>query len=101
MRLCNWCDNQFVPKVSYQIYCSIDCRDKATKEKIIDRHKILRRKKRRDKVRLCQGGCGTKLSIYNDDTMCNSCSVNNKQVSKAMKELKGIMHDYERNDKTS
>lgn len=99
MKLCNWCDNSFTPTVSYQIYCSADCRNFATKEKITDRHKILRRKKRQNKVRMCSGGCGVQLSMYNDDSLCNSCSINNKQVVKKIKEIRGLMHDYEDNTK--
>jgi hypothetical protein len=95
VKLCNWCDNSFKPTVSYQIYCSTECRDNATKEKIVERHKVLRRQKRKDKVRMCAGGCNTKLSIYNDDVMCNTCSVNAKQVEKRIKEIKAMMHDYE------
>jgi hypothetical protein len=48
---------------------------------------------------MCSGGCGTKLSIYNDETLCNICSVNSKQVIKKIKEIKGLMHDYEDNTK--
>ena len=99
MKLCSWCDNAFSPTVSYQIYCTTQCRDEATKEKISERHKILRRKKRRSKVRVCAGGCGTTLSVYNDEPMCNNCSVNDKQVNKKIKEIKGMMHDYESRDK--
>ena len=44
---------------------------------------------------MCAGGCNTKLSIYNDDVMCNTCSVNAKQVEKRIKEIKAMMHDYE------
>jgi len=99
VKLCSWCDKTFTPAVSYQIYCSSECREQATKEKIVDRHKILRRKKRKDKIRMCSGGCGTKLSVYNDETLCNVCSINNKQVIKKIKEIKGLMHDYEDNTK--
>jgi hypothetical protein len=99
VKLCSWCDKTFTPAVSYQIYCSSECREQATKEKIIDRHKVLRRKKRKDKIRMCSGGCGTKLSVYNDETLCNVCSINNKQVIKKIKEIKGLMHDYEDNTK--
>lgn len=95
MKLCSWCDNQFKPTVSYQIYCTTKCRDEATREKIVERHKALRRQKRKKKLRLCAGGCGIKLSIYNDDTMCNTCSVNQKQVDKKIKEIRMLMHDYE------
>lgn len=99
MKLCSWCDNTFTPAVSYQIYCSSECRDKATKEKIVDRHKVLRRKKRKNKVRMCSGDCGTQLSVYNDENLCDVCSINNKQVIKKIKEIKGLMHDYEDNTK--
>jgi hypothetical protein len=95
VKLCSWCDNSFKPTVSYQIYCSTECRENSTKEKIVERHKILRRQKRKNKTRLCAGGCNTKLSIYNDDTMCNTCSINSKQVDKKIKEIKAMMHDYE------
>ena len=35
---CEWCDNKFTQKVKYQIYCSADCRQLATKEKIAQRY---------------------------------------------------------------
>lgn len=95
MKSCNWCENSFKPTVSYQIYCSTECRDAATKEKIVERHRVLRRQKRKSKIRFCAGNCGTKLSIYNDDIMCNSCSINSKQVDKKIKEIRMLMHDYE------
>jgi len=95
VKSCSWCENNFNPAVSYQIYCSTSCRDLATREKILERHKVLRRQKRRSKTRMCAGGCGIKLSIYNDDTMCGSCSVNSKQVDKKIKEIRMLMHDYE------
>lgn len=95
MKSCEWCDNQFKPSVTYQIYCSSICRDNATKEKIVERHKVLRRKKRKNKIRFCANGCGSTLSIYNDDVLCNNCSINNRQVAKKIKEIKVLMHDYE------
>lgn len=95
MKQCSWCDKLFKPTVSYQIYCSTECRDESTKQKIVERHKVLRRRKRKEKIRFCAGGCGTKLSLYNDDKMCNACSINSKQVNKKIKEIKDLMHDYE------
>ena len=95
MKLCNWCDKHFRPTVSYQIYCSTECRNSATKEKIAERHKVLRRKKRKEKERLCSGGCGTKLSLYNDESMCNSCQINLKQVTKKIREIKGYLKNDE------
>jgi len=94
VKLCNRCDNQFNPVVSYQIYCSSDCRDAATKEKIAERYQITRRQKRKGKSRPCLGGCGTSLSIYNDDGFCANCNVSKKAVDKMLKELKGFF-DYE------
>lgn len=91
MKLCKWCDTYFSPKVSYQIYCSTDCRNEATKEKIVERHKILRRQKRKDKTRYCNGGCGTVLSVYNDDKYCDHCLIDFKLVDKKIKEIKNMM----------
>jgi hypothetical protein len=40
VKLCERCNTNFSPKVSYQIYCGTKCRDDATKEKITERRKI-------------------------------------------------------------
>jgi hypothetical protein len=95
MKICDWCSEEFEPNVSYQIYCSADCRELATKEKVNERYQQKRRKKLAKKERRCLNGCGTILSIYNDTGMCGSCLVNEKQVNSALKELKGII-DYEK-----
>lgn len=95
MKHCEWCNQSFKPAVSYQIYCSVDCRDAATKEKIAERHKELRRRKRSNKVRMCAAGCGTILSVYNDDNICSSCFVNVREVNKKIKQIKALMHNYE------
>ena len=97
MKLCSRCDNYFTPKVSYQIYCTKFCRDDATKEKIAERYQITRRQKRVGKKRLCLGGCGTSLSIYNDSGFCSSCNVNKKEVDKMIKQLKGFF-EYEQDN---
>lgn len=93
MKQCSWCDNYFKTQVSYQIYCSVDCRNAATKEKIINRYATSKRQKRRNKTRLCAGGCGIQLSIYNDDPLCNACQINNKDLFKILKKIKGIIRD--------
>lgn len=95
MKPCSWCDNKFQPKVSYQIYCSTDCRDNATKTKIVERQKILRSKKRKNKIRRCKN-CKEQLSVYQDGFLCNFCNIDPTMVSKALRELKrlGII-DYE------
>ena len=94
MKLCDRCDKAFNPKVSYQIYCGIKCRDIATKDKIVQRYHITRRKKRIGKVRKCLGGCGVDLSIYNDSGFCSNCNVSKKNVDKMLKQIKGFF-DYE------
>ena len=95
MKHCQWCDNTFLSKIKYQIYCSVDCRNSATKEKIAARYLIERRQARIGKDRKCKN-CHEALSIYNDESLCIKCNVNPKDVVKAFKELKrlGII-DYE------
>jgi hypothetical protein len=92
MKHCQWCDNSFISNVSYQIYCSAECRTAATKEKIAERYAASRRKKRYGKVRKCKS-CDRNLSIYNDDTLCQKCLVNPTEVSRALKEMKGMAND--------
>lgn len=94
---CEWCDHTFQTKISYQIYCSAECREAATKEKIVARYQITRRRKRTGKVRKCRS-CNTDLSIYNDDILCNSCSVNPNDVAKVLKEIKGLINGKDRTD---
>ena len=94
MKLCERCDKRFQPKVTYQIYCSPECRDSATKDKIAERYNVSRRQKRIGKIRRCLGSCGVQLSIYNDSGFCSNCNVSQKAVEKMIKELKGII-DYE------
>jgi hypothetical protein len=94
LKLCNRCDNYFSPKVSYQIYCSENCREESTREKIAERYLVSRRQKRIGKNRRCLGGCNTSLSIYNDSGFCANCNVSKKAVDKMLKELKGYI-EYE------
>lgn len=93
MKLCKWCDTYFKPSVSYQIYCSASCRNSATKGKIVERQKVLKRQKRRLKERVCAGKCGTVLSMYNDSKYCDHCLINEKQVEKRLKEIRLLGED--------
>lgn len=86
---CEWCDNQFETSISYQIYCSSDCRDLATKEKISQRYELVRRKRMHSKPRYCKT-CKAKLSAYNDDKLCQACLIDPSDVLKTLKEIKGI-----------
>jgi hypothetical protein len=94
VKLCSRCDTYFLPRVSYQVYCSELCREEATRDKIAERYQATRRQKRIGKVRKCLGGCDTSLSIYNDSGFCANCNVSAKQVAKMLKELKGFI-EYE------
>ena len=49
MKSCRWCDKNFDSDISYQIYCSEQCREEATKEKIAQRYIQSRRQKRKGK----------------------------------------------------
>lgn len=89
MKHCQWCDNTFTTKISYQIYCSPECRGFATKEKIAERYIQSRRTRRYGKERKCKA-CHKVLSAYNDDVLCADCNVNPTDVSSVLKELKGF-----------
>lgn len=97
MKTCEWCAQKFEAKVTYQIYCSVDCRESATKEKISERYQVTRIKNRSGKNRKCSGGCGTQISIYNNNGFCNLCMVNKKKVDQMLKELKGLF-EYEQDN---
>lgn len=92
MKHCKWCDHVFETKIAYQVYCSEECRDAATKEKIAARYVQMRRQKRKGKNRKCKS-CGEKLSIYNDDVLCGKCNINPSDVAKALKRIKGIANE--------
>ena len=89
MKSCQWCNQPFESKVKYQIYCSPECREEATKEKVADRYAITRRKKMHKKKRYCKQ-CNTKLSAYNDEVLCDKCLINPSEVTKALREIRGI-----------
>ena len=89
---CQWCDKQFSTNISYQIYCCAECRESATREKISNRYYSIKVKKRIGKERNCKG-CGSSLSIYNDEQLCQTCIVNPIDVKKALNEIKKLGKD--------
>jgi len=89
---CKWCDVNFETKISYQIYCSAECRNSATKENIAQRYVYTKRKKRIGKVRLCSN-CQASLSIYNDDLLCSFCIVSPKEINLTLKEIKRMFDE--------
>lgn len=86
---CQWCDTSFTTKISYQVYCSPQCREHATREKISERYEITRRNNRLKKPRKCKS-CGKNLSAYNDEPLCKSCLVNPSEVNKALKDIRNL-----------
>lgn len=87
MKHCQWCDRLFETPIKYQIYCSTECRESATKEKIAARYLVERRQRRIGKSRKCKS-CNEDLSIYNDENLCVKCEINPKEVAKALKQIK-------------
>lgn len=94
MAYCAVCDQEFAQNSSKQIYCSVECRQQASKQKITERYEKEKIRKRIGKNRRCAGGCGTMLSIYNDSGMCDNCLEHKKRVAGFMRELKNYF-DYE------
>lgn len=91
---CQWCDHVFETSISYQIYCSTECREAATKEKIAERYNQTRRQRRLGKSRRCKN-CDANLSIYNDDDLCDRCLVHPKDVRAALREIRRLSNDKE------
>ena len=94
MKNCQWCNSQFSSKISYQIYCSSDCRDAATREKIAERYAITRRSRRHGKDRKCKV-CKAQLSAYNDDTTCTKCTVTPTDVNRALRDIRNLSNGKE------
>ena len=45
-KICQWCEKDFFTKSKNQIYCSVDCRTNATKQKITQRYQMAKFKSR-------------------------------------------------------
>jgi RecJ-like exonuclease len=89
MKHCQWCDEAFNSNVSYQIYCSAECREAATREKIAERYQLSRISRRAGKVRKCKT-CDQSLSMYNDDPICSKCLINPTDISSVLKDIKRL-----------
>jgi hypothetical protein len=97
VKQCEQCQTYFKAKVTYQIYCSPECRDVATRAKIAERYSLSKKRRRINKIRKCLGGCNTKLSVYNDSGFCANCNVSAKTVKKMLRQIKGYF-DYEQDN---
>ena len=94
MKQCSWCQAYFSADVSYQIYCGEDCRTAATRKKSKERARIATIKRRQKKTRVCKNkGCGTVLSLYNDNNVCSKCEISEKQVKDALKAFKDFFNE--------
>lgn len=71
------CEEEFVKRTHNQRYHDDECCRLATNAKIMEKY-YARRAQRLGIARFC-GSCGTKLSRYNSDDICNSCTIRNRE----------------------
>jgi len=81
------CRKPFLRKASNQIYCSSDCCKIVTNENIKEKYRLDKERKA-GKKRICKY-CPTRLSKYNPDVYCISCS--GKYTEDKRQELKKIL----------
>lgn len=76
MRKCAYveCGLEFEAKTHNQKYCSDECCRRATNARLMEQY-YERKARRKGHIRVCANGCGTVLSRYNDDKICQACSV--------------------------
>lgn len=94
IQYCRWCDKDFKASSKHQIYCSLECRQLATKEKVIQRAQKQKLKRRMNKKRFCNS-CGVEISIYNEYATCNNCYIDKKKVDKFLKDMR-YLFNYEK-----
>ena len=87
MKQCEWCGARFTPKANYQIYCSTECRTAQTQKTQQEKRWKNRVNKNKSAKRICAGGCGTTLSIYNLSNYCSRCGVDKKKLDKEISNL--------------
>jgi predicted nucleic acid-binding Zn ribbon protein len=86
LKICEWCGKDFEANVSYQIYCSSDCRAIATKNNSLIRQRQKKAEARKGKDRRC-ATCNKPLSVYNDESFCSSCIGSTKDYKKFIRGL--------------
>ena len=94
---CAYCGTEFKTLMKNQKYCSVNCREIATKQKIIERSRIVRNKRKIKNPKSCKGSCGTIISIYNRNGFCNVCKIDNKKTEDVLREIK-LFFDYEKDN---
>lgn len=68
----NGCDVEFEAKTHNQKYCGPECCRIATNKRIMEKY-YDKRDRRRGKVRYCKDCEVTRLSRYNDSSVCGPC----------------------------
>lgn len=91
---CRWCDKKYVQSSKHQVYCCLECRQNSTRQKVLERQKKQKLKRRMAKKRLCSN-CECEISIYNESTVCNTCMIDQKRVDKFLKDMR-YLFDYEK-----
>lgn len=66
------CEETFIKKTHNQKYCTDECCRLATNERIMQKY-YARREQRQGVARYCEECETTKLSRYNDGSICNGC----------------------------
>lgn len=94
IQYCRWCDKEFTTEAKHQVFCSVECRSKSTKQKNSEKNKKSKVKRRIGKKRNCIN-CGMELSIYNEKKLCSSCYVDQKKFDKTLREIRKFF-DYEK-----
>jgi len=89
MKQCDWCHTPFSPTVSFQIYCSEECRTAATKHNQAIKSKERKLNRRKTKKRICANSdCTNVLSVYNESKYCASCYFSEHVVLREVENLK-------------
>ena len=87
LKICEWCGKDFDANVSYQVYCSAECRNAATKDNTSQKQRAKKAEARKNKDRRCTT-CSKPLSIYNDENYCSSCIGSKKDYKKFLRNIK-------------
>lgn len=70
------CGDSFEPQAHNAIYCSIECRKIVTNKNVLDKY-YKKKERKSNKKRVCKNKkCGTILSSYNDEDICELCKTN-------------------------
>ena len=66
------CGLEFEPTTHNQKYHTDECCRRATNARLMEQY-YERKARRQGRIRVCDRGCGTRLSRYNDGKTCQKC----------------------------